>query len=102
MPDEAIFSNRDKFANEGMRLNACSRSDNNIGLDLGERANEAVIGNLAAIEIARLNHLDALTELDVAHAGLVYLRLSVHGSTPSLLRRGSNRSATSCPVSIDS
>jgi len=85
-----------------MRLHARSRTDYDAGLDLGERSDETVIGDLAAIEIAGLDQLDALTELDVAHAGLVHLRRAVHVSTPSLLRRGSKRSATSCPVSIDS
>nr|WP_245332273.1 GDP-mannose 4,6-dehydratase [Bradyrhizobium erythrophlei] len=57
--------------------------------------------HLAAIKIARLDNLDPRAELDVTNAGLMHLR-SVHDATPSRLRSGVKRSATSSPVSIDS
>ena len=70
-------------------------------LDFGERPDKAIVADFAAVEIARLDDLDPRAELDVAHAGLMHLRL-VHDATPSRLSRGVKRSGTSAPVSIDS
>ena len=70
-------------------------------LDLGERPDKAVVADLAAVEIARLDDLDPRAEFDVAHAGLMQLRL-VHDATPSRHSRGVKCSGTSSPVSIDS
>ena len=70
-------------------------------LDFGKRPDKAVIADLAAVEIARLDDLDPRAEFDIAHAGLVDFGL-VHDATPSRLSRGVKRSATSWPVSINS
>src|SRR5882757_4459484 len=101
VPDEAVLADGDQLANEGMRLHAGARPDDDALLDLGERADEAVVTELASIKIARLDDLDACAERDVADACLMHLRPG-HDTTPSRPSRGMKRSATSAPVSIDS
>ncbi|MGX1283756.1 hypothetical protein AB7M50_002881 [Bradyrhizobium elkanii] len=99
--DETILADGNELADEGMRLHPCARPDDDALLDFCEGADEAVVAELAAIEVAGLNDLDAFAEGDIAHAGLMHLR-PVHETTPSRLSRGVKRSATSSPVSIDS
>ena len=101
MADEAVVADRHEFADKGMRLHAGTRADAHALLDFGKRPDEAVVADLAAIEIARLDDLDPRAELDVAHADLVDFGL-VHDATPSRHSRGVKCSATSWPVSIDS
>ena len=71
-------------------------------LDFGERPDEAVVADPAAIEIARLDDLDPRAEFDVAHAGLMRICGWFTTPLPSRLSRGVKRSGTSSPVSIDS
>ncbi len=101
MADETVFADRDQFADEGVRLHPRAGADHDALLDFGERPDKAIVADLAAIEIARLDDLDPGAEIDVAHAGLMHLR-PVHDATPSRPSRGVKRSGTSSPVSIDS
>ena len=101
MADEAVLADGHQLADEGMRLHARARADYRALLDFGEGADEAVVADAAAIEIAGLDHLHARAEGDVADAGLVQLG-PVHDTTPSRLSFGVKCSGTSCPVSIDS
>ena len=101
MADKAVLADRHQFADEGMRLHAGARADAHALLDFGKRPDKAVVADLAAVEIARLDDLDPRAELDVAHAGLMHFGL-VHDATPSRHSRGVKCSGTSWPVSIDS
>ncbi|OIQ62953.1 hypothetical protein GALL_555110 [mine drainage metagenome] len=101
MADKTVLADRHQLADESMRLHAGSGADRRTLLDLGKRTDEAIVADLAAIQVARLDDLDPRAEFDVAHAALMHLR-PVHDATPSRLNRGVKRSATSSPVSIDS
>src|ERR1700722_11681654 len=101
MADETIFAERDQFADKGMRLHAAAGADHGPLLDFCEGSDEAVIADLAAIEVAGRDDLDPGAEFDIAHTALMPLRL-VHDATPRRLNRGVKRRATSWPVSMDS
>ena len=101
MADKTILADRHQLADEGMRLHAGAGADHRALLDLGKRSDEAIVADLAAVQVARLDDLDARAEFDVAHAALMHLGL-VHDTTPSRLSRGVKRSGTSWPVSINS
>src|SRR5262249_51142650 len=101
MAYETVLTNGDELADEGMRLYPRARTDDCSLLYLGEGTDEAIVANLALIEIAGLDHFHARAEFDVADASLMQFG-PVHEATPSRLNRGVKRSATSCPVSIDS
>ena len=73
MADKAVFADRDQFADEGVRLHPRAGADHDALLDFGERPDKAVVADLAAVEIARLDDPDARAEIDVTHADLMYL-----------------------------
>jgi hypothetical protein len=52
--DEAVVTDRDEFANEGVRLDPASLADNCPLLNLNERSDEGIVPNVAAIQIYRL------------------------------------------------
>ena len=101
MADKAVLTDRHQFADEGVRLHPGTGADADTLLYLGKRSDKAIVADLAAVDVARLDNPDPRPELDIAHAGVVQLGL-VHDATPSRLSRGVNRSGTSAPVSIDS
>jgi len=101
MADKAVIADRHQFADEGVGLHPGAGADHHAFLDFRERSDEAVVADLASVKIAGLHDPDPRAEFDVAHGGLIQLRLA-HDATPSRLSRGAKRSATSWPVSIDS
>src|SRR5665213_1793612 len=101
MTDKTVIADRHQFADEGMRLHAGTGADAGAFLDLGKGSDEAIVSDLAAVDVARFHYPDPGAEFDIAHAGLMHLRL-VHDTTPSRLSRVTKRNATSWPVSIDS
>ena len=91
MADEAVLADRHQFADEGMRLHAGARADRDALLDLGERPDEAVVADPAAVEIARLDDLDAARRTRRRARRPDASRGSVHDATPS--RHSSRREA---------
>ena len=68
--NEAIVSDRNEFADEGVGLNPAALADRYALLYLDEWPNEAVISNRATIEIDRLHDSDILPESGVHNSSM--------------------------------
>src|SRR6185437_15967858 len=99
--DEAILTDGHELADERMRLHTRSRADHGTLLDLGERADEAIVANSAAVEVAGFDDLDPGAERHVTNPDLMKFG-GAHDATPRRLSLGAKCNATSWPVSIDS
>jgi hypothetical protein len=67
VPDKAILADCHQFANEGMRLHPRARADCDALLDLGKWADEAIVTDPAAVQIARLDNSYPRAENDATH-----------------------------------
>ena len=101
MTDEAVNTDLHQFANEAVRLNPGSCTNDNTALNLAKRPDEHIVAQTAFIDVAWNDYLHAFSAPDVTNGNFEQTRIR-HMSPPSLQCCGSNRRLTSRPVSMDS
>lgn len=67
MRNEAIASDGNEFAYEGVRLHACSSSDDGAPLNFDKWSNEHVVRYRAFVKIDRLDHRHSFAERDISN-----------------------------------
>ncbi len=106
MADEAIAADGNEFADEAVRLYARPRANGHAALDFDERTDEAVVADLAVVDVDRFDDFNIGAESHASDANLLENWLignfCVHGASPRRHWRGLNLSWTSRPVSMDS
>lgn len=65
MADKARFAEGNVFADKAVRLNFTACADADVALDLHERADEDIVAEPAAVQIAGLDNGDVAPGVDV-------------------------------------